>query len=155
LTFAINEIIRELSSSAYYPRGWIESVIQLSFWLTSYYYYFFPRNYNEHLVLIEDTEYNSLTAVKGRELSSDNPKHSFIILENLEVKVERDQTNDRVINTTEFTAERKLLCKTVGVSPNYIYQITSLFSMLTNISNKWLDETNSEFILDPNFYISK
>lgn len=154
-TNEVNEIIRELSSSKYYPRSWIESVIQLKFWLTSYYFYFSPRNYNNHLEFIEDTEYNSLIAVKGRELSSDNPKHSFIILENLEDKDERDRTDGKVINITEFTIDRKLLCKTVRVTPNYIYQITSLFSLLTNISNKWLDETNSEFILDPNFYILK
>lgn len=154
-TNEVNEIIRELSSSTYYPRDWIESVIDLSFWLTSYYFYFSPRNYNNHLIFIEDTEYNNLIAVKGRELSSNNPKHSFIILENLKVKDEQDYTNGRVINITEFTSDRKLLCKTVGISPNYIYQITSLFSKLTNIANKWLDETDSEFILDPNFYTLK
>lgn len=148
----IKELIKELSSSSYYPQSWINCAIELCFWLTTYYSYFSPRNYLNHMIYLEDSKFENLVEIKSRELLSDNPKHAFLILENLRITNKNDRGKGRVINITEFPIDDYLLCKINGISLEYVHQITLLYSSLKNIANNWLEVTNSEFILDPNYY---
>lgn len=148
-------ILRELFSSSYFPKEWSYTVLELLEWIREYNYLISSRNKDYPFDLVEGKEFLNVAAISGKAINPQNPENSFLVLETMDKNGKRyvDTTGGKVINTTQYpTNNAPSLRRCFVISPEYVLSVSDTIERLISICNRWLDATNEEFILDPEYY---
>ena len=148
-------ILRELFSSSYFPKEWSYTVLELLEWIREYNYLISKRNPDYPLVQVDGKEFTKIAAIDGQSVNPGNPRNSFIILETDTKDGKRyvDTAGGKVINTTQYpTDNAPSLRKCYSIKETAIITFAEKVHKLSIICKNWLDITNEEFILDPEYY---
>ena len=148
-------ILRELFSSSYFPKEWSYTVLELLEWIREYNYLISSRNKDYPFDLVEGKEFLNVAAISGKAINPQNPENSFLVLETMDKNGKRyvDTTGGKVINTTQYpTNSAPSLRRCFVIRPEYVLSVSDTIERLISICNRWLDATNEEFILDPEYY---
>ena len=151
------QILKELLSSNYFSREWAYTVIEAIDWIRRYCYFISKRNPNYPLEQISEKECDNFAAILGTAINQSNPPNSYIVLEVVNKDGKRYVDNGgKVVNHTSYPIDRvhapdpfKKYFSFKGAS---IERATELFVCWSEICSRWLDATDSEFILDPDYY---
>lgn len=148
-------ILRELFSSSYFPKEWSYTVLELLEWIREYNYLISKRNKDYPFVQVEGKEYTNVAAINGKSINPQNPQNSFLILETTDNDGKRyvDTTGGKIINTTQYpTNNAPSLRKCYAIKAESVATFKEMIYKLLSICNSWLEITNEEFILDPDYY---
>lgn len=152
----LREILKELLSSTYFEREWSYTVLNYIDWLRQYKHLTSERNPNTIIEYITEKNIDGYAVISGTAINSSNPVNSKIVLETFLEKGQEyiDSTRGKVINITQYPSDnpRKLgrKCRFNKESIEIVANILYEFQVLCK---QWLDITDSEFILDPDYYI--
>lgn len=148
-------ILNELLSSSYFPKEWSYTVLELLDWLRQYNYLISSRNKNFPFVLVEDKDYTTLAVIDGKSINPQNPKNSFLVLETLDNDGKRyvDTVEGKVINITQYPAPNGTkLIQCFTIRAEMVTTVSEKIHKFIKICDDWLNTTNGEFILDPEYY---
>lgn len=152
----LQDILKDLFSSSYFPKEWSYTVLELIDWIREYNWFISKRNQNYPFEKIDSAEYNNIAAISANAINSNNPTNSFLVLETINKDGKRyvDTAGGKVINTTHYATENApSLRHCLSVKPDSIKPLTDKIYRLIIICKNWLDVTDSEFILDPDYYV--
>lgn len=139
-------IFSAITTSNLYQVEWAVVVLELIDWVRRYQYLISNRAKNIlYSAVLEPVPY--LNVVAGRELNPNNPDNSFLLLKKMGID------SGKVL----YVGTMAKIDKNYLVSPWYINDVAvekfaKCLVDAINMANKWLDETEGEFILDPNYY---
>lgn len=99
----LRETLKEILSSAYFPREWAYTVLEAIDWIRSYEHLISERNINHFFEIITGKLCDNYVAISGESTNSSNPKNSYIILETYDKDGRKyvDTQGGWVINTTQ------------------------------------------------------
>lgn len=152
----LQDILKDLFSSSYFPKEWSYTVLELIDWIREYNWFISKRNQNYPFEKIDSAEYDNIAAISANAINSNNPTNSFLVLETINKDGKRyvDTAGGKVINTTHYATENApSLRHCLSVKPDSIKPLTDKIYKLIIICKNWLDVTDSEFILDPDYYV--
>lgn len=152
----LQEILKDLFSSSYFPKEWSYTVLELMDWIREYNWYISERNKEYPFVALDTKNYNNLAPVNAHSINKSNPQNSFLILETTDKDGHRyvDTKGGKVINQTHYAVDSPLVLKeTFCVNEKFISTFSQKIYKLIKICLSWLEITDSEFILDPDFYV--
>lgn len=152
----LQEILKDLFSSSYFPKEWSYTVLELMDWIREYNWFISERNKEYPFVALDTKNYNNLAPVNAHSINKSNPQNSFLILETTDKDGHRyvDTKGGKVINQTHYAVDSPLVLKeTFCVKEKFISTFSQKIYKLIKICLSWLEITDSEFILDPDFYV--
>lgn len=152
----LQEILKDLFSSSYFPKEWSYTVLELMDWIREYNWFISERNKEYPFVALDTKNYNNLAPVNAHSINKSNPQNSFLILETTDKDGHRyvDTKGGKVINQTHYPVDSPLVLKeTFCVKEKFISTFSQKIYKLIKICLSWLEITDSEFILDPDFYV--
>jgi hypothetical protein len=85
--------------------------------------------------------------VSAQSINSNNPDNSYLLLK----KIGRD-TGKVLYSGTMSRIYEKILTSPHRINDDAIESFARCINDIIELANRWLDETGSEFILDPDFY---
>lgn len=140
------ELFNMISSSSNYPTNWAVTILNLQDWIRSFQWHTSFRR--EHPLYIKkldpDRAYN---VVRAGKISKSNRDDSHILLKKI------DEKQGYVINVgTMIKVEKDFLISNFNLNPTSYETFCDCICKIIQISNDWLDNTGSEFILDPEYY---
>ncbi len=151
----LQEILKDLFSSSYFPKEWSYTVLELMDWIREYNCFISERNKEYPFVALDTKEYDNLAPINAHCINKSNPQNSFLILETTYKDGHRyvDTKGGKVINQTHYAVEGALVLKdTFTVKEDFTSAFSRNICKLIKIALSWLEITDSEFILDPDFY---
>lgn len=152
----LQEILKDLFSSSYFPKEWSYTVLELIDWIREYNWFISKRNENFPFEKIDSSQYDNLAAISAKAVNPNNSNNSFLILEtiNQDGKHYVDTDGGKVINTTHYATDNApSLRRCLSIKSDSIKPLTNKIYKLIIICQNWLDVTDSEFILDPDYYV--
>ena len=152
----LQEILKDLFSSSYFPKEWSYTVLELIDWIREYNWFISKRNENFPFEKINSSQYDNLAAISATAVNSNNSNNSFLILETINKDGKRyvDTDGGKVINTTHYATDNApSLRHCLSIKSDSIKLLTDKIYKLIIICQNWLDVTDSEFILDPDYYV--
>ena len=152
----LQEILKDLFSSSYFPKEWSYTVLELMDWIREYNWFISERNKEYPFVALDTKNYNNLAPVNAHSINKSNSQNSFLILEITDKDGHRyvDTKGGKVINQTHYAVDSPLVLKeTFCVKEKFISTFSQKIHKLIKICLSWLEITDSEFILDPDFYV--
>lgn len=152
----LREILKDLFTSDYFIKDWPITVLNLIDWLRVYRNIVSPRDYKKFVVETNTTCSNQYAVISAHSINKTNPPNSKLVLEVIckenDSKKYIDPQQGKVVNTLEYPNLPKSLeviyrfnSEKTEYLTNRIYEFIKLFA-------QWLDATDSEFILDPDFF---
>lgn len=151
----LREILKEILSSSYFPKLWSYTVLKLLDWLRQYNLLFSSRNANFPIEENAEKEFPNIAVISARELNKSNPINAKIVIESyLEsgkkyIKIE----NGKVLNSIEYPSYPMELSKCFRIREASYERVAKIIKDFIDICKNWLDNTDSEFILDPDYYV--
>jgi len=155
----LREVLKEILSSAFFTREWTYTVLDAIEWIRNYEYFISERNPHYPLEVINEKLCENYAAILGESINPNNHKNSYIILETYEEEGHKyvDIHGGRVINTTQYPIDRVNgpdPFKTIyRFKKDDIHIASDLFCRFNSICRRWLDITDSEFVLNPDCYM--
>lgn len=151
----LRDILKEILSSSYFPKFWSYTILKLIDWLRQYKYMFSPRNKNLYVEEILNNDYTNISVISASEFNKNNSINAKIVIENYtkDGKTYIDTKKGRVLNTIEYPNYYIELTKCFRIKETHCENMAKLISDFIAICQKWLDNTDSEFILDPDYYV--
>ncbi len=153
---SLQDVLKDLFSSSYFPKEWSYIVLELIDWIREYSWLISKRN-KEYPFLLSDTlEFDHYAAINSQVINSNNPPNSFLILEAIIEDGLRhvDTKRGKVINTTHYpTNKATTLRQTLTLKETSVKLFADKIYKLIRICQDWLDVTDGEFILDPDYYV--
>lgn len=152
----LQDILKDLFSSSYFPKEWSYTVLELIDWIREYNWFISKRNKTYPFEKIDSSEYDYLAAISAKAINPNNPNNSFLVLETTTKDGKRyvDTDGGKVINTTHYpTDNAPSLRICLSIKPSNIKSLAEKIYKLVVICQNWLDITDSEFILDPDYYV--
>lgn len=153
---SLQDNLKELLSSSYFSKEWSYTVLELLDWIREYNWFISTRNKDYPFLQIESSEYNNLAAISAHAINPTNPANTFLILETTTEDGRRyvDTTGGKVINTTSYITDNpRLLQHCLCVKKEHITAFATKMHKLIQICKNWLDNTDSVFVLDPDYYV--
>lgn len=152
----LNGILKDIFSSSYFPKEWAYCVLELLDWIRSYSHFISQRNPHFPFCFSKSRTFDNLAVISGASINPNNPQNSKIILESIERDGKRyiDPDFGRVINTTDYpgTPGELPLSDCFAVCENSYDTVAKKIYEYVSLCKRWLDITDSEFILDPDTY---
>lgn len=151
----LREILKELLSSNYFPKEWCYTVLELIDWIRIYNHFISERNKETPFIKVESSEYERFKAIDAHAMNSVNPPNSFLIIEAIDNEESRggDINTGIVINKTHYPiVDTNLFKQCYTLNTNSIQPMATRIYQLIQLCQNWLDITDSEFILDPDYY---
>ncbi len=154
----LREILKEILSSTYFPREWTYTVLETIDWIRSYEYLISERNKHYALEVVNEKTCDNYAAILGESISASNPQNTYIILEIYDKDGQKyvDTHGGRVVNTTQYPVDRSNgsdpFKKIYSFKKGEKSKASELLYRFRNICKCWLDVTDSEFILSPDYY---
>lgn len=151
----LRDILKEILSSSYFPKSWSYTVLTLLDWLRQYNLLFSPRNKNSTIEENTERDFSNISVISASEFNKNNPINAKIVIENYikDGKKYIDTKRGKVLNVIEYPSYPIELSKCFRIKESYYERIAKLISDFIEICKKWLDNTDSEFILDPDYYV--
>ena len=138
-------IFSAITTSNVYEVEWAVVVLELIDWIRRYQYIISNRAKNIlYRTVLEPVSY--LNIVAGRELNSNNPDNSFILLK----KVGIDSGKVLYVGTMS-NIDKKYLLSQWFINDMAVDTMAKCLVDAINTAKTWLKETNGEFILDPEY----
>jgi len=154
----LNSILKDIFSSAYFPKEWAYCTLELLDWIRDYKYFSSHRNPQFPFKPKPFRTFDDLAVISAKSVNPSNPPSAKIVLDTLERngKKDFDPIKGRVINTTEYpsNAPDELSQCYVIKEAAYLFVAKRVYKYIS-ICKRWLDVTDSEFILDPDVYYIK
>lgn len=151
----LKDILKEIFSSSYFPKEWAYCVLELLNWIRIYSNITSERYPQFPFTPCTSRTFDDLAAISAKKLNPENPSNSKIILAAIMEDGMKyvDAKAGRVINTTEYPAEKvSELTKCLIIKETSYPQFAKHIHKYVELCNQWLEETDSEFILDPEIY---
>ena len=150
----LREILKEVLSSSYFPKSWSQLVLKLLDWLRQYNFLFSRRNDKFPIEEIGENSFQNISIISASELNKNNPINAKIVLENYIENNKKyvDIKSGKVLNVIEYPSYPSELSKCFKIKESSYEKIAKIISDFITICNNWLDDTDSEFILDPDYY---
>ena len=152
----LREILKELLSSTYFSKEWSYTILNFIEWIKQYKYIVSERNPIQILEYITEEPLEEYVIVSGKSINQENLINLQLIFESIYEDGRRfgDSIHGKVINITQYPKEALnplgKLCKFNRSEIDVIYKC---FCEFQEICKSWLDITDSEFILDTDYYI--
>ena len=152
----LREIFKELLSSTYFSKEWSYTILNFIEWIRQYKYIVSERNPIQILEYITEEPLEEYVIVSGKSINQENSINLQLIFEPIYENGRRfvDSIHGKVINITQYPKDALnplgKLCKFNRSEIDVIYKC---FCEFQEICKSWLDITDSEFILDPDYYI--
>lgn len=152
----LREILKELLSSTYFSKEWSYTILNFIEWIRQYKYIVSERNPIQILEYITEEPLEEYVIVSGKSINQENSINLQLIFEPIYENGRRfvDSIHGKVINITQYPKDALnplgKLCKFNRGEIDVIYKC---FCEFQEICKSWLDITDSEFILDPDYYI--
>lgn len=152
----LNGILKDIFSSSYFPKEWAYCVLELLDWIRVYSNFVSQRN--PHFPFSSNTSrsFDDLAVIAGTSINPSNPRNSKVVLESIERDGQRYiyPTEGRIINTTDYPgAPGELpLSECFVIKEDSYDAIAKRVYEYVSLCKRWLDITDSEFILDPDTY---
>lgn len=152
----LREILKELLSSTYFSKEWSYTILNFIEWIRQYKYIVSERNPIQILEYITEEPLEEYVIVSGKSINQENSINLQLIFEPIYENGRRfvDSIHGKVINITQYPKDvlnpLGKLCKFNRSEIDVIYKS---FCKFQEICKSWLDITDSEFILDPDYYI--
>ena len=153
---SLQNVLKDLFSSSYFPKEWSYTVLELIDWIREYSWLISERNKDYPFLISDTSEFDNYVAVNSQAINSNNPPNSFLILETIIEDGLRhvDTKSGKVINTTHYaTNKATILRKTLFLKEPSAKLFADKINKLIRICQNWLNVTDSEFILDPDYYV--
>lgn len=151
----LQNVLKDLFSSSYFPKEWSYTVLELIDWIREYNWFISRRNSTYPFSVIESSQYNNLAAINAQSINHNNPANTYLILETINKDGKRyvDTKGGKVINTTSYATDNAVVLRNcLCVKDECISLIANKIYKLIQICISWLDVTDGEFVLDPDFY---
>jgi hypothetical protein len=153
----LRDILKEVLSSQYFAKKWSYYILELIEWINHYSYMVSKRNKDFPFEEIAHEESIRYGVIDAHKMNNANPLGSKIIVELFDdnsKKYIEDGNGGKVINITQYPIDDdEKLTKTVKVNEKHnVYVANIVCDFIKNCAG-WLDDTDSEFILDPDFYV--
>lgn len=152
----LQDVLKNLFSSSYFPKEWSYTVLELIDWIREYNWLISERNTEYPFLLLDTSNFDHYAAINSQAINSNNPPNSFLILEaTIEDGLRHvDTKSGKVINTTHYSTNKATaLRKTLTLKEPSVKLFADKINKLIRICQNWLDATDSEFILDPDYYV--
>lgn len=152
----LQDILKDLFSSSFFPKEWAHTVLEMIDWIREYNLFISQRNKEYPFNKIESSKYENIVAIRANDINSINPVNSFLILETTNKDGVRyvNPYGGKVINTTHYAiGSPSTLTNCLSVKASFIEPLANKLYKLIAICNNWLDITDEEFILDPEYYV--
>lgn len=151
-------VLKDIFSSSYFPKEWAYCVLELLDWIREYSYFSSERNPQFPFVPNASRTFGNLAVISAKCVNPANPQNAKIILEVIERDSEKfvNPTKGRVLNTTDYpsSSPNELAQCYVVKEVAYTYVAKRVYKYIS-LCKRWLDTTDSEFILDPDTYYIK
>lgn len=151
-------VLKDIFSSSYFPKEWAYCVLELLDWIREYSYFSSERNPQFPFVPNVSRTFDNLAVISAKCVNPANPQNAKIILEVIERDSEKfvNPTKGRVLNTTDYpsSSPNELAQCYVVKEVAYTYVAKRVYKYIS-LCKRWLDTTDSEFILDPDTYYIK
>ena len=153
----LREILKELFASNYFRKEWAVTVLNIMDWLRVYRNIISQREYMKFVVDTGSETSDTYAVVSAYAINPSNPPNAKIVLEVIynndeDTKKYVDIDRGKVINTLEYPDKPKILEKIYIFNKEKTAYLTSHIFEFVDICKKWLDITDSEFVLDPDTY---
>ncbi len=152
----LRNILKDLFASNYFSKEWTITVLNLMDWLRVYKNIISPRNYMEFVIDTGNTVSDTYAVISGQAVNPANPLNSKIVLEVFykegDTKKYIDTQQGKVINTLTYPSMPKILESIYQFNREKTDYLAGHIVDFIVICKKWLDITDSEFILDPDVY---
>ena len=125
-------------------------------WIREYNWLISKRNTAYPFEKIESGKFDHLAPIRAQSINPTNPPNAFIVLETTSKDGKRyvDVNGGKVINKTSFATDNApSLKQCISIKEDSIKNIAVVIQKLIIICQNWLDVTDSEFILDPDYYV--
>ena len=139
-------IFSAITTSNVYQVEWAVLVLELIDWVRRYQYLISDRAKNIlYSTVLEPVPY--LNVVAGRELNPDNPNNSCLLLKKM------GTDSGKVLYAgTMVKIDKRSLVSLWYINDAAIEKFAKCLVDAINMAKKWLDKTEGEFILDPDYY---
>lgn len=77
----LQEILKDLFSSSYFPKEWSYTVLELMDWIREYNWFISEKNKEYPFISLGTKEYDNLAPINAHSINKNNPQNSIIILE--------------------------------------------------------------------------
>ncbi len=151
----LNDILKDLFSSSYFPKEWSYTVLELIDWIRGYNWFISRRNPNYPFEKNDKFKYEHIAAINAKAINPNNPNNSFLILETTNEDGIRyvDTDGGKVINTTSYATDKATSLRIcLRIKQNSVKPLVNKICKLIVICKNWLDITDGEFVLDPDYY---
>lgn len=152
----LREILKDLFASNYFSKEWTITVLNIIDWLRIYRNIVSPREYMQFVVDTGNNTSGIYAVISAKAMNPSNPPNAKIVLEVIyregDTKKYVDTKQGKVINTLEYPDMPKTLENIYKFNSEKTEYLASHIYKFIDICEKWLDITDSEFILDPDIY---
>lgn len=153
----LKNILKDLFTSNYFSKDWVNIVLQLIDWIRIYNHAISPRNKEPSVIYLNKTCSEKYTVISGHSINFDNPVDSHIVLEIMHtqdnIQNNTNTFNGKVINTTYYPDENPRSLEMIyKINDDKVKYISKIIFEFVTLCNKWLELTDSEFVLDPDIY---
>lgn len=143
----INELVKDLHSSIYCDKSWLNTVLEIKSWIEEY-RHLITKRFNKDLLQVINEDNHQFQLLDAKKINPIN-KSGYIFAKKINNKDEF-----QVLNVGTITKQNDYNpLSVVKISESYKKKFTNQICDIITISNSWLDITNAEFILDPNKYV--
>lgn len=152
----LQDVLKDLFSSSYFPKEWSYTVLRLIDWIREYNLLISERNKEYPFNNTDTSEFSQYAAINAHSINSNNPPNTFLVLETTLEGGTRyvNPKSGKVINTTHYpTNNATMLTQTLTLKETSVQLFVDKINKLICICQDWLDVTDSEFILDPEYYM--
>lgn len=151
----LRDTLKDIFSSAYFPKEWAYCVLELLDWIRQYNYLISEKNPKRLFTRNLSRAFDDLAVVSAQGINQSNPPNTKVVLKSTEHDGQKyiDLIKGEVINTTDFPSSRPMdLSKCYVICENSYTVMAEQIQKFISLCRRWLDTTDSEFILNPDFY---
>lgn len=152
----LREILKDLFSSNYFGKDWTKTVLNLINWLRIHQNIVSLREYKKFVLDTDENISDKFAVVSGHAINPINPPNAKIVLEVIhkqgDSKKYIDPEQGKVVNTLECPTMPKTLERIYRINIDKAEYLSEHIYEFIRICNEWLELTDCEFILDPDYY---
>ena len=143
----LENLLNQLLSCNYFFDGWREAVINLIDWIDMW-NHTIDSHFSPNLF---QATHNSNYAIKNMHTENpQNPPNSVLLLKHHK-KDQYSVIQGGFLSNSNYTPAGKIVC----IQECYGYKIAKMIKEFLSYFDFWLEESGSEIILDPHYYIIK
>lgn len=152
----LRDILKDLFSSNYFSQEWPITVLNLIDWLRVHSNIVAPRDVHKFISETNEDCSDKYCVISASVTNPANPPTAKLVLEVVykenDSKKYVDPHYGKLISTLEYPSLPKELEKIYTIKLNYTEYLSKHICNFIDLCNCWLDLTDSEFILDSDFY---